>query len=129
MKKIIVFTSLLLISSLSQAQNIQDIRWKSESQVRAILGNPQSVSQPVGTHATYTMWRYADFTVAFSNNTIKRFTCFVTTVYESFSYKKIVNLGAVRFKYISLLFRPWLASVDYSLAEKSANYFVIRKKK
>ena len=68
MKKIIVFTSLLLISSLSQAQNIQDIRWKSESQVRAILGNPQSVSQPVGTHATYTMWRYADFTVAFSNN-------------------------------------------------------------
>ena len=68
MKKVIVFTALFLMTGLAQAQNIQDIRWKSASQVRAILGESQSISSPVGTHATYTMWRYADFTVAFSNN-------------------------------------------------------------
>jgi len=68
MKKVIVFTALFLMTSLAQAQNIQDIRWKSASQVRAILGEPQSITSPVGTHATYTMWKYADFTVAFSNN-------------------------------------------------------------
>ena len=68
MKKVIVFTALFLMSGLSQAQNIQDIRWKSASQVRAILGEPISITSPVGTHATYTMWRYPNFTVAFSNN-------------------------------------------------------------
>jgi len=68
MKKILVFITLFFISSVSQAQSIKDIRWKSESQVRAILGEPQSITPPVGTHASYTMWRYADFTVAFANN-------------------------------------------------------------
>jgi len=68
MKKIIVFTTLLLVSSVVQAQSIKDIRWKSESEVRAILGEPQSITPPIGTHASYTMWKYADFTVAFANN-------------------------------------------------------------
>lgn len=67
-----VLTTLLLsfvaITSVAQAQSISDIRWKSESQVRAILGEPRSVSSPVGTHARYTVWKYSDFTVAFSNN-------------------------------------------------------------
>lgn len=68
MKKTIVFIALFLISSLAQAQSIEDIRWKSESEVRAILGEPQTITSPVGTHATYTMWKYVNFTVAFANN-------------------------------------------------------------
>jgi len=68
MKKVIVFIALFITASLAQAQNVQDIRWKSPSQVRAILGEPHSITSPVGTHATYVMWKYADFTVAFSNN-------------------------------------------------------------
>lgn len=51
-----------------QAQSIQDIRWKSEDQVRQILGEPQNISQPTGTHATYTLWKYDKVTVAFANN-------------------------------------------------------------
>lgn len=48
--------------------DIEQIRWKSESQVRALLGDPNSVHGPVGTHASYTLWKYDDFTVAFANN-------------------------------------------------------------
>lgn len=51
----------------SFAQDIEQIRWKSEDQVRAILGEPDSVSAAVGTHASYTMWKYKSFTVAFAN--------------------------------------------------------------
>ena len=49
------------------AQNVDQIRWKNEAQVRAILGEPQSITSPVGTHASYTMWKYPSYTVAFSN--------------------------------------------------------------
>ncbi len=49
------------------AQNVDQIRWKSAEQVRAILGEPQSITPPVGTHASYTMWKYENHTVAFSN--------------------------------------------------------------
>jgi hypothetical protein len=52
----------------ANAQDISEIRWKNESQVRALYGEPKSISNPVGTHATYTMWKYGDFTVAFANN-------------------------------------------------------------
>jgi len=50
------------------AQNVEQVRWKSESQVRQILGEPISKTAPVGTHASYTLWKYDGFTVAFSNN-------------------------------------------------------------
>jgi len=66
--KSIIFTALLLTAGIVNAQHVGDIRWKSPQQVRHILGEPISISQPTGTHATYTMWRYPDFTVAFSNN-------------------------------------------------------------
>lgn len=69
MKKILI--GLLLSSSISgfaQAQNLNDVRWKTEAQVRQILGEPNDVSRPVGTHATYVMWKYDDFTVAFANS-------------------------------------------------------------
>jgi len=52
----------------SWAQNVDQVRWKSESQVRDLLGNPNSIHGPVGTHASYTLWKYDDFTVAFANN-------------------------------------------------------------
>jgi len=68
MMKTILFTVLFFTAGMVNAQSINDIRWKSASQVRQILGEPISISQPTGTHATYTMWRYADFTVAFANN-------------------------------------------------------------
>lgn len=60
--------SFTLLSSSVNAQNIKDIRWKSEAQVRSVLGEPKSVSTPIGTHATYTLWQYDSFTVAFANS-------------------------------------------------------------
>jgi hypothetical protein len=39
------------------AQNIDQIRWKSAEQVRVILGEPETITPPVGTHASYTMWQ------------------------------------------------------------------------
>lgn len=61
-------TSVALFSTSASAQNINDIRWKTESQVRAALGEPNSMSVPIGTHASYTLWQYDNFTVAFANN-------------------------------------------------------------
>jgi len=66
--KAILFTVLLFTAGMANAQTISDVRWKSANQVRQILGEPISISKPTGTHATYTMWRYPEFTVAFANN-------------------------------------------------------------
>ena len=52
----------------AEQRDIEQIRWKSEAQVRSILGNPKSIQGPIGTHASYTLWKYDDFTVAFANN-------------------------------------------------------------
>lgn len=59
---------MLFLSGAASAQDVNDIRWKSEAQVKAVLGEPNSVSTPIGTHATYTLWQYNDFTVAFANS-------------------------------------------------------------
>jgi len=64
---IITFIAALLSPNLSSAQSIEQIRWKSEEQVRRILGEPQSTTGPVGTHANYTIWEYPEFKVAFAN--------------------------------------------------------------
>ncbi|MGK0374705.1 MAG: hypothetical protein ACJA2E_001177 [Arenicella sp.] len=53
--------------SSAMAQSVDQVRWKSAEQVRVILGEPQSVTSPVGTHASYTMWKYENYTVAFAN--------------------------------------------------------------
>lgn len=67
-KSLALALSLIVMNSAVNAQEVNDIRWKSESQVRAILGEPLSATSPVGTHASYTLWRYDGFTVAFANN-------------------------------------------------------------
>jgi hypothetical protein len=70
-KPIGVLVSLLLVSALpnsAAAQDVGQIRWKSEDQVRQILGEPLSTTAPVGTHATYTLWKYDGYTVAFANS-------------------------------------------------------------
>ena len=54
-------------ASQALAQSVEQIRWKSTSQVRAILGEPENVTSPVGTHASYVLWSYQNFTVAFAN--------------------------------------------------------------
>jgi len=59
---------LILVASAASAQSVEQIRWKSESQVREILGEPQSTTPPVGTHAEYTLWTYDTFMVAFANS-------------------------------------------------------------
>lgn len=59
---------LMTISVWTHAQTVEQVRWKSESQVRETLGEPISMTAPVGTHATYTMWKYDKFTVAFANS-------------------------------------------------------------
>ena len=68
MKTILLFTALIFVTGAVNAQSINQVRWKSASQVRQILGEPVSISKPTGTHATYTMWEYPGYTVAFSNN-------------------------------------------------------------
>lgn len=65
---LLTLAAVLALSNSASAQNINDIRWKSEAQVKAVLGEPNSVSNPVGTHASYTLWQYDNFTVAFANN-------------------------------------------------------------
>lgn len=50
------------------AASVEQVRWKSEQQVRALLGDPKSVRGPIGTHATYELWQYEGFSVAFANN-------------------------------------------------------------
>ena len=61
-------TMLSALPSVAAAQDINQIRWKSEEQVRQILGEPISTTAPVGTHATYTLWKYDGYTVAFANS-------------------------------------------------------------
>ena len=56
-----------LLATTANAQSIDQIRWQSQSKVRAILGEPLSKSTPVGTHATYQLWTYDEFIVAFAN--------------------------------------------------------------
>ncbi|WP_170132015.1 hypothetical protein [Arenicella xantha] len=62
---IALFSGLL---NTALAQDINQIRWKSEDQVRQTLGEPLSMTAPVGTHATYTLWKYDGYVVAFANN-------------------------------------------------------------
>lgn len=62
-----------LLSVSAQAQqrgNIDDVRWKSEEHVRSLYGEPNSIRGPVGTHASYTLWKYDNFTVAFANSRV-----------------------------------------------------------
>lgn len=66
-KVALAMTLFACVISQALAQSVDQIRWKSAEQVRAILGEPQSITAPVGTHASYTMWIYEDYTVAFSN--------------------------------------------------------------
>lgn len=73
-KSILLMCAILLAvsstSAFAEAPDIQEIRWKSESQVRALLGEPESVRGPIGTFASYKLWNYTDFTVAFANERV-----------------------------------------------------------
>lgn len=64
----ISFLSFALFSADLCAQTIEQVRWKTESQVEAIFGVPNKKTSPVGTHATYALWEYEGFTVAFANS-------------------------------------------------------------
>ena len=65
----IMLSSLLatIFTTTAYGQSIDQIRWKSQDKVRAILGEPLSKSKPIGTHATYQLWTYDEFIVAFAN--------------------------------------------------------------
>ena len=67
-----VVTGLTLLSNVGWSQDrqfeIEQVRWKSEAQVREMMGEPNSVLGPVGTHASYTLWKYDKVTIAFANN-------------------------------------------------------------
>lgn len=88
-QKLILKTSTVLAMFLAytgaigvvSAQDITDIRWKSADNVRAMYGEPQSVRGPIGTHASYTMWSYDGFVVAFAND--KAFHLFSTAAADS----------------------------------------------
>lgn len=65
---ITIFALTFLLSQTSVAQDVEQIRWKSESQVRSLHGEPNSIQGPIGTHASYTLWKYDGFSIAFANN-------------------------------------------------------------
>jgi hypothetical protein len=66
-KALLAATACCCLVGQAMAQNVDQIRWKNTEQVRAILGEPQSITPPIGTHASYTMWQYDTYTVAFAN--------------------------------------------------------------
>lgn len=80
----ILALSFILIQT-SFAQNTEQVRWKSESQVRSLYGQPNSIQGPIGTFASYTLWKYDDFTIAFANNRAFHF-------FEKNSLRKQVGL-------------------------------------
>lgn len=69
LKCLLLISSLLLcFSAQAETINSVDVKWKTESQVRDLYGEPMSIHGPIGTHASYTLWKYEDAYVAFSNN-------------------------------------------------------------
>lgn len=66
--QLILIAAALFGSQLALAQDVEQVRWKSESHVKGLYGEPNSVRGPIGTHATYKLWQYDNFTVAFANN-------------------------------------------------------------
>ena len=57
-------------SSVDPQTLLSDLRWKSESEVRNRLGDPQSIRGPIGTHASYQLWNYEGFSVAIADNRV-----------------------------------------------------------
>jgi len=76
-----MFLAFVVSLSTARAQDVSDVRWKSTDKVRALYGEPQSVRGPIGTHATYKLWAYDDFVVAFANE--KAFHLFSTAAADS----------------------------------------------
>jgi len=68
--RVLSFAVAILFSAKLCAQQVpalEQIQWKSETQIRELLGEPESIQGPTGTHASYVLWKYADFTVAFAD--------------------------------------------------------------
>ncbi len=65
---VVIFYGSFLVISIANSQQVEEVRWKSESQVRELYGEPNTVHGPVGTHASYMLWKYDDYTIAFANN-------------------------------------------------------------
>lgn len=57
-----------LFVNSAQAQTASDIKWKGQAQIKRMYGEPRTVRGPIGTHASYAIWEYADFSIAFANN-------------------------------------------------------------
>ena len=57
--------------SIAQSEDLKEqFLWQSQYQVKAVLGEPNSVRLPVGTHAEYTLWEYDQVIVAFANERV-----------------------------------------------------------
>jgi hypothetical protein len=73
-KSIVVALTMSLTSmsaiAATATPELNQVRWKSESQIRSLLGEPKSVRGPIGTHASYVLWQYDEFTVAFANKRV-----------------------------------------------------------
>ncbi|MFT6046580.1 MAG: hypothetical protein ACI9WC_002287 [Arenicella sp.] len=70
---LVISVCLLAISAapaFAQAPDLQEIRWKTESHIRSLLGEPESIRGPIGTFASYKLWKYADFTIAFADERV-----------------------------------------------------------
>ena len=69
---LVILTIFIAAPLSAQLRDIQldEVRWKDEAHVRSLLGDPNSVHGPSGTHASYVLWKYDNLTVAFSNGRV-----------------------------------------------------------
>lgn len=77
---VIAFMCLSLITQSAGAQDLQhsvdvpallgEMRWKTASQVKQMLGAPETIRGPIGTHADYQLWMYPSYSVAIANGRV-----------------------------------------------------------
>ena len=83
--------ALLLLAAVNVvADELRDqYAWQSQEQIRATLGEPNTKTDPVGTHAQYERWVYDDLTVTFANGS-------VIHVFKNNSLRKTIELNEDR---------------------------------
>ena len=72
LRAMLVLATFLQAAALtaSELPNLDEFRFRSDSFVLERLGEPQRRSEAIGTHASYSLWTYPNFTVAFANRRV-----------------------------------------------------------
>lgn len=65
-------TGIFPVTQAAQISNDINLQWKTEQEVRDLYGEPLSIRGPIGTHASYQLWQYSDFSIAFVNKRVNQ---------------------------------------------------------